>query len=114
MIDQVVDINLWELDQFATFLDKLAAVDEGDGTLLDNSAVLFVSSMGDGYEHLTFDLPVILAGRGGGALSPGTHTLYEGHRPIADLYLALMQLMGLDVPSFGVDGTTPLEGLGGA
>ncbi|MGB0592343.1 MAG: DUF1552 domain-containing protein [Myxococcota bacterium] len=113
LIDQVVTINIWELDQFGNFLDKMKAVDEGEGTLLDHTAVLFVSSMGDGYDHLNYDLPVILAGRANGALLPGRHTIHTDYRPVADLYLALLNVMGLDLATFGADGTTPLEGLGG-
>jgi hypothetical protein len=113
IIDQVVSINIWELDQFGNLLDKLKAVDEGEGTLLDHTAVLFVSSMGDGYQHLNYDLPIILAGRANGALSPGRHTVHTDYRPVADLYLALLNVMGLDLATFGADGTTPLEGLGG-
>jgi len=113
LIDQVVTINIWELDQFGNFLDKMKAVDEGEGTLLDHTAVLFLSSMGDGYQHLNYDLPLILAGRANGALSPGSHTRYDNHRPVADLYLALLNVMGLDLATFGADGTTPLEGLAG-
>jgi len=112
MIEQVVTINIWEMAQFANLLDKMRAVDEGDGTLLDHSAVVLLSSMGDGYKHLNYDLPVILAGRAGGLLEPGTHTHYEGYRPIADLYLSLLKVLGLDLYEFGADGTTPLEGLG--
>ena len=113
LIEQVVNINIWELDQFGNLLDKMKAVQEGEGTLLDHTAVLFVSSMGDGYQHLNYDLPVIVAGRANGALSPGRHTVHTDYRPVADLYLALLNVMGLDLATFGADGTKPLEGLGG-
>jgi hypothetical protein len=69
--------------------------------------------MGDGYDHLNYDLPVILAGRANGALMPGRHTIHTDYRPVADLYLALLNVMGLDLATFGADGTKPLEGLGG-
>ncbi len=124
MIEQVVMINLWEMDQFSNLLDKMRAVDDGEGTLLDHSAVVFFSGMGDGNQHLNTNLPVILAGRAGGALTPGRHTMYaiepnadehtanDDYRTISDLYIALLSIMGLDIETFGIDGTAPLEGLG--
>ena len=114
-IQDVITIDTWAVSQFGALVKKLKAVEEGDGTLLDHCAVLFSSSMGDGNQHAPTDLPVILAGRANGQIAPGRHVAYSLEAPEAraDLYIALMAMMGVEVETFGVAGTTPLHGLTG-
>ena len=57
-------INRWHVEQFAWLMDKMRSIKEGDGTLLDNSMVLFGSSMSDGNRHDPANLPILLGGRG--------------------------------------------------
>ena len=66
-------INRWHNEQLAYFMDKLASIREGERTLLDNSMVLFGSSMSDGNRHDPSNLPIILAGKAGGRIKPGRH-----------------------------------------
>jgi hypothetical protein len=107
----------WEVEQFAYLLSRLKAVQEPDGTLLDNSVVLFASGMGDSKLHDTLNLPVLLAGRGGGKLRPGRHIVYKNPSdytpglPISRLFLSMLNVVGVGATSFGADGTSPLPDL---
>ena len=106
-------IGTWEVQQFAALLGLLDGMREPDGTsLLDNTAVLISSEIGDGNSHPHAALPVLVAGRCGGALTPGRHVVYADERPIANLYLALLQAVGASTRSFGLEGTRVLENLG--
>lgn len=111
-LDKLTTIGTWEVTQFAQLLQRLNQVQEGEGTLLDNCAVVFSSEMSEGNNHNHSNLPVLLAGRCGGAFSPGRHIVYPDPTPIANLYIALMQAMGLSQSTFGEDGTMPLPSLG--
>jgi hypothetical protein len=107
-LDALRAIASWEVAQFAHLVDRLSRIDEGDGSALDNSILLFSSELSDGNRHDHVDLPVIVAGRGGGALGTGRHLRFEGGK-LADLHLALLAAMGVNAPSFGIDGAQPLE-----
>lgn len=103
-------IDHWEVEQFSYLLQRMKSVREGDRTLLDNSLVYFGSEVADGNSHGHSDMPVVLAGRGGGAVTPGRHVRYGGV-PIANLFISMLQTVGLDVDRFGDDGTKPLSHL---
>lgn len=107
-IEQYKRITRWHVGQFAGFLTKLAEIPEGDGTLLDHSMIFFGSSMSDGNRHDPDNLPILLAGRGGGTIDSGRHIAYEGERPLCDLYLSMLHRAGVDVERFG-DSERPLE-----
>lgn len=103
-------INQWHSAQVAYFLEKLRGYREGEGTVLDNSMVLFGAGMSDGNAHSPHNLPLILAGRGGGTLSPGRHLVYEKDHPMANLHVALLRRMGIGAERFA-DSTGELAGL---
>jgi len=94
-------INRWHNEQLAYLLDKLAAIKEGERTLLDNSMVLFGSSMSDGNRHDPANLPILLAGRGGGKLKPGRHIASPKGTPLCNLYVSMLDHMGTPVEKFG-------------
>jgi hypothetical protein len=102
-------IDTWEMEQLAYLLGRLAAVTEVDGsTLLDSSLVYCSSEIEDGNTHSNLDLPVLVAGRGGGVVESGRHVTHYG-QPVANLYLSLLQAYGVDTNSFGdSNGTIPL------
>ncbi|MDP6944124.1 MAG: DUF1552 domain-containing protein [Myxococcota bacterium] len=108
--DKLTVIDTWEVAQFANLVSKLKATPEGDGTLLDHCAVFFSSEIEDGNAHRHENLPVLLAGRAGGAIDPGRHVVYSDGPPIANLYLRLLDAVGVSVTEFG-DSTGPLDGL---
>lgn len=101
-------VNRFFTQQVAYIAEKLDAVQEGDRTLLDNSMVLFCSSMMTG-NHNNDQLPVVLLGRGGGRVKAGRVLDYLGkpNRKMCSLYLALMEKAGVRLKEFG-DSTEPL------
>jgi len=109
-IEKVRQINEYHIKQFTYLLDKLKAVKEGDGTLLDHSMIVYGSALADGNAHQHNNLPTVLAGRAGGSLTPGRHIRYADETPIANLYLSMLDKMGVPVETLG-DSTGRLEGL---
>lgn len=110
MIEKIRRIDRFNVDRFAMFVERLAEEREGDGSLLDNCMVVYGSAIGDGNRHNHDDLPIILAGRGGGTLTPGTHQQFETGTPLCNLYTSLLDRMGAPVDSFG-DSTGRLQGI---
>jgi hypothetical protein len=106
-IAQYRRITRWHSEQLAYLLEKMQAVPEGDGTLLDNSMVLFGSSMSDGNRHDPNNLPIVLAGKAGGAFKTGYHFASNDMarrsrgEPLCNLYTTMLQTLGADVESFG-------------
>ncbi|MEO9933742.1 DUF1552 domain-containing protein [Rhodopirellula bahusiensis] len=94
-------INRWHTEQFARMLRKMKAVKEGESTLLDNSMIMFGSSFSDGNRHDPDNLPLLLAGRGGGTIQPGRHIAAKGQVPVCNLYLSMAKRYGLDLERFG-------------
>lgn len=111
-------INQFHAEQFAYLLDRMQKIDEGGGTtLLDNSMLMFGSNMYDGDLHDGRNLPLVLAGGGGGTLSGGRLLDFsaesEENQRMCNLHLALAQRMGVKADRFG-DSVHPLPGLGEA
>ncbi len=98
-IAQYERINQWHVAEFARMIQKLKAIPEGDGTLLDNCMVLFGSSMSDGNRHDPDNLPILLGGRGGGSIDSGQHIAADV--PLCNLYVSMLDRMGVEVESFG-------------
>lgn len=109
-IEKVAQIDRYMVEQFSYLVQRLKSVREGDRTLLDNSTVLFGNGNGDGAHHDHVDLPVVLAGRGGGTIEPGRHVRYPEGTPFMNLIVSLMGNMGVHVDRFG-DSTGPLPKL---
>jgi len=110
LIENVCKINQFHIEQFAYLLSKLKAVREGEGTLLDNSMVVYGSGIEDGSLHTHTDCPTLLAGKGGGSLKSGRHLRYPKETPVNNLWLALLDRMGARTEKLG-DSTGVLEGL---
>jgi len=108
--EQYQKITKWYANQFGYFLGKLKAIrpDSADKTLLDSTMVVFGSNIHDGNSHSHYSLPIILAGRGNGALVPGK--VVTTSAPIANLYVSLANKMGANVTAFG-DSTGGLNGI---
>jgi Protein of unknown function (DUF1552) len=101
-IQKVADIDLWYVRQFARFVEKLKATKDMDGkTMLHNSMIVYGSGNADGNRHTHANLPVVLAGAGGGTLTPGRYVKH-GSKPFSNLYLSMADRMGLrEVVRFG-------------
>ena len=101
-ISKVADIDLWYVRQFAKFLEKLQSTKDTNGkSLLYNSMIVYGSGNADGNRHTHNNLPIVLAGGGGGALTPGRYVKH-GSKPLTHLYLSMADRLGLrDLSSFG-------------
>ena len=101
-VEKVADIDLWYVRQFARFLEKLQATEDADGKpLLHNAMIVYGSGNADGNRHTHNNLPVVLAGRGGGTLTPGRYVKH-GSKPLTNLYLSIADSFGLnDIDRFG-------------
>src|SRR5205085_3782425 len=100
-IEKVAKINRLHAEVFAYFLEKLKATREANGTLLDRSMVVYLSGLSDGNRHSHEDLPVLLAGRGDGQLRPGRHVVCKRGTPMTNLYLALLDRLGVQPERLG-------------
>jgi hypothetical protein len=100
----------WHVEQVAYFLNKLKSLDEGGSSLLDNSMVMFGCGIKCGNLHLEHNLPIALAGKGKGTLRPGRRIRFAPETPLCNLYLSMLQRMGVQEDTFG-DSTGPLAGL---
>ncbi|MBI3858182.1 MAG: DUF1552 domain-containing protein [Planctomycetes bacterium] len=104
-------INTLHMELFARMLGRMANVWEGETTLLDNVALCYGSAISDGNKHNHDDLPIVLAGGGGGAFRGGRHLKIGRKTPICNLYLEMAARAGADLKKFG-DSTGPLGILG--
>jgi uncharacterized protein DUF1552 len=111
-IDHLKKIDKYLVGHFAKFLERLNGISEGNGTLLDNSMVLYGSAIADGNRHSHHDLPILLAGRGGGTIASGRHLIYPKETPLNNLFLSMLDRMDAGVDSLG-DSTGRLKGLDG-
>ena len=106
--------NQFHMEQFAYLVKRLKAIDEGGQSLLDNSMLLGGSNLFDGDTHGADQMPLILAGKGGGTLKTGRNLDYlergNENRRAASLYLSIMDRMGLKLDRFG-DATQRLADL---
>lgn len=91
---KIARINRFHVEQFAYFLGRLKATKEGEGSLLDNCMIVYGGAISDGNRHNHDDLPVILAGRGGGTLETGRHVRQARNTPMANLFLSLLDRAG--------------------
>jgi hypothetical protein len=111
-LSQLATIGLWEITQLAYLMNKMKAVTEGSSNMLYNSTIFFSSDISDGNRHNHDDLPVILAGNGGGALKPGQHLIFPTnmHQKVSNLLLTMLGTAGVANVTLG-DSTGPLVGL---
>jgi hypothetical protein len=101
-LDKIARIDRFHVEQFAWFLERLRSTEDLDGrSLLDNSMVVYTSGLSDGNAHRHDDLPTVLAGRGGGRLDPGRLIELPEPRPMANLFVTMLDLMGAPVDRFG-------------
>ncbi len=110
-ISELKIIEEAEFDALNGFLDKLASIKEGDKTLLDQTAILFGSNLGNASSHDWRNLPIIVAG-GGFQHSGYTRHDEKDNTPLANLFVQLGQRMGLEIDQFGSSTAVGVRGLG--
>ncbi|MEZ5399094.1 MAG: DUF1552 domain-containing protein [Bryobacteraceae bacterium] len=98
---KVAQINAYHVSLLAYYLQKLKATEEGDGSLLDNSLVLYGSGMGNPDVHDHINLPILVAGGSAARMRGGRHIKYKEPTPLASLHLSLLDKAGVKLDSFG-------------
>jgi hypothetical protein len=109
-MEKISRIDRYLVEQFAGFLDRLNGISEGGRSLLDNSMILYGSAISDGNRHNHDDLPILLAGGGGGTISTGRYIKYPKETPLNNLFISMADRMGAPMDSLG-DSKGPLENL---
>lgn len=107
-MEQIARIDKFLVEQFSGFLSRLKSVKEGEGNLLDNSMILYGSAISDANRHSHHDLPIILAGKGGGVLETGRVLNFDNETPLNNLFLSMNDIMGAGIKEIG-DSTGPLK-----
>ena len=100
-LEKIRKINRFHVEQFAYIVGRMKEIKEGEGTLLDNSMIVYGSGIGDGNRHNHDDLPVVMAGRAGGSIDTGRHIKYENGTPMTNLFLSMLDRMHAEVESLG-------------
>jgi len=102
-------IDLYHVEQLAYILKRMTEIKEGNGSMLDNTLLVYGAGISDGDRHNHDDLPILLAGRGGG-FKTGRHYVYEEHTPMNNLFLSMLDRVGVPMEKLG-DSTGKLKGL---
>ena len=108
--EKIREINKFHVSQLSYLLQKLKAIPEGDGTLLDHCMIAYGSANSDGNAHNHDDLPVLLAGKGGRTIDTGRHIRFPKETPISNLWMSMLERMDVKVPFLG-DSTGALSNL---
>ena len=109
-IERMSRVNRFHVSLFAEYLRKLAATPDGDGSLLDHSAILYGSGMGNPNVHDHINLPILVAGTAAGGLKAGWHFRYDKPLPLANVHLTLLDRAGVKLDKFA-DSTGSVDGL---
>ncbi len=101
LVEKVTKIQCYHLEQFAYFVGRLKATPDGDGSLLDHSAIVYGASMGDPNVHDHGTCPTLVAGKARGRIRSGQHVRYDKETPIANLHLSLLDCAGVPTEKLG-------------
>ena len=111
-MEKIAQINKFHIEALAYVLGKLKSIKEGDKSLLDSCMIAYGSGNSDGNRHNHDNLPILLMGKGGGSIKTGRHIKYAKETPVANLWIEMMDRMGVKVAKFG-DSKGRLTGLNG-
>jgi len=113
-IANLIKVNQYHARMFAYYLDRLRETQDGDGSLLDQSTILYGSGMSDGNGHNHHNLPTLLVGGGAGTLTGNRHIRYpvESETPVTNLFLSVLDKLNVPLDTLG-DSTGQLEVLSG-
>ena len=109
-VEKIAQIGTFHVSLFADFLGKLQATPDGEGSLLDNTVLLYGSGMGNPSLHDHINLPILVAGGASCGMRGGRHIEYENGTPLANLHMTLLDRVGVQLDSFG-DSTGKIEDL---
>ena len=100
-LNTLTKVNVFHLSLFAGFLERLQAVPEGDGSILDNSMIVYGGGISDPNQHSHVDVPVFVVGGGAGRLKGGRHLRYPKETPLTNAYVTLLEKLDIAVGTFG-------------
>ena len=103
-------IDRYHVEQLAYTLKKMAAIKEPEGSLLDNTMLVYGAGISDGNAHNHNNLPILLAGKGGGTIKTGRHIKYKDGTPLTNLYLDILERIGAKTDRLG-DSSGELAGI---
>jgi hypothetical protein len=106
-LERLYKVNKFHMQMFARFVEKLQSTPDGDGSLLDNSVILYGAGMSNSNAHVPKNLPLLLAGGGAGGINGGRHVQLAPDTPMANLHLTLLDKMGVAIERFA-DSTSGL------
>jgi hypothetical protein len=107
-LEKLARINVFHIQAFARFLEKLQSTPDGDGSLLDHSMIIYGAGMSNSNAHDPTNLPILLAGGGAGLVKGGRHVRLPADTPLTNLHLTLLDKMGVPVERLG-DSTGQLQ-----
>ena len=103
-------IDRFHIEQLGYVLNRMKSIKEGAGTMLDNTMLLYGAGISDGNRHNHDDLPMLLAGGGGGRIKGGRHMTFPADTPLTNLFLSMLDSMGVPAETLG-DSTGKLQGV---
>ena len=96
---QVVKINIYFVKMYAKFLEKLRSTEDGDGSLLEHSLIIYGAGMGDSNAHASDPLPLVAVGGGGGR--GHRHVVLPTRTPVGSLWMNILAKFGREMDRFG-------------
>ena len=100
-MEKCAKINRYHAELFAYYLKRMKETPDGEGTLLDHTAIVYGAGMSEGNGHVPENLPIVLAGGANGALSGGRHIKFAKGTPLANFHITLLDLLGVPVDKHG-------------
>jgi len=100
-LEKLAKINVFHMQAFARFLEKLQSTPDGDGSLLDHSMIIYGAGMSNSNAHDPTNLPILVAGGGAGLVTGGRHLRLPADTPLTNLHLTLLDKMGVPVERLG-------------
>ena len=101
LVEKITKIQCYHMEQFAYFVEKLKSIPDGDGSLLDHSAIVYGASMADPNRHDHGRCPTLVVGNAGGRIRSGRHIAYPDGTPMANFHLSMLDTVGVHTEKLG-------------
>ena len=111
LVEEFTKVSEWYVGQVAYLMKRMKSIDDGHGSMLDNSVIFYGSGMKDGNGHIKDDLPLVLAGKAGGKLKPGSHIRAPKKTQLPELHVTIQQLFGIESNKINGVGKGPISSL---